>query len=166
MYHSICALRESSKVESKRVAKTKPEVVLSVTGASGAGMLSRFIVPTGAGLIAKVFLCCSPVKVVGLPAFLSLLRGDERGDRGLLTGTSGLSLGATLTSSVESYFCVSPVRCGRFGTDESSVDEPFMWGKLPLSTFYSPRTVRWTLGASDIMFTTPFVPPLLSRQRG
>lgn len=31
-----------------------------------------------------------------------------------------------------------------------------MWGKLPISTFWQPRNVRWTLGASDIMFTTPF----------
>lgn len=35
----------------------------------------------------------------------------------------------------------------------SVVDEPFMWGVLPLSTFRDPKTVRWTLGASDMMFT-------------
>lgn len=27
-----------------------------------------------------------------------------------------------------------------------------MWGVLPLSTFADSRTVRWTLGASDMMF--------------
>lgn len=34
----------------------------------------------------------------------------------------------------------------------SVCDEPFMWGVLPLSTFADSRTVRWTLGASDMMF--------------
>ncbi|BGP36514.1 Lyso-phosphatidylcholine acyltransferase [Rhodotorula kratochvilovae] len=34
----------------------------------------------------------------------------------------------------------------------SVVDEPFMWGSLPLRTFLDPRRVRWTLGASDVMF--------------
>lgn len=32
------------------------------------------------------------------------------------------------------------------------VDEPFMWGVLPLTTFMDTRTTRWTLGASDMMF--------------
>ncbi|KAM0793289.1 hypothetical protein ACM66B_000749 [Microbotryomycetes sp. NB124-2] len=35
----------------------------------------------------------------------------------------------------------------------SVMDEPLMWGILPIHTFYDSRTVRWTLGASDIMFT-------------
>uniref|UniRef100_V5ENF5 Tafazzin family protein n=2 Tax=Kalmanozyma brasiliensis (strain GHG001) TaxID=1365824 RepID=V5ENF5_KALBG len=41
----------------------------------------------------------------------------------------------------------------------SVLDEPTIWGALPASTFHNPSTVRWTLGASDIMFTNP----LLSR---
>lgn len=31
-----------------------------------------------------------------------------------------------------------------------------MWGVLPLRTFFDERTVRWTLGASDVMFTGRF----------
>ncbi|BGP12572.1 hypothetical protein JCM10213_004841 [Rhodosporidiobolus nylandii] len=34
----------------------------------------------------------------------------------------------------------------------SVVDEPFTWGVLPLRTFLDSRTLRWTLGASDVMF--------------
>ncbi len=37
------------------------------------------------------------------------------------------------------------------------LDEPLLWGgALPLSTFTRSRTTRWTLGAQDIMFTSPF----------
>lgn len=31
-----------------------------------------------------------------------------------------------------------------------------MWGILPPRTFLDERTTRWTLGASDIMFTNKF----------
>lgn len=34
-----------------------------------------------------------------------------------------------------------------------SLDEPTIWGTLPLWTTSDARTTRWTLGASDIMFT-------------
>ncbi|GAA5834901.1 hypothetical protein JCM11251_002057 [Rhodosporidiobolus azoricus] len=34
----------------------------------------------------------------------------------------------------------------------SVVDEPFMWGTLPIRNFFDSRTLRWTLGASDVMF--------------
>ncbi|BGP04697.1 Lyso-phosphatidylcholine acyltransferase [Rhodotorula toruloides] len=34
----------------------------------------------------------------------------------------------------------------------SVVDEPFIWGCLPLRTFLDSQTLRWTLGASDVMF--------------
>ncbi|GAA5903269.1 hypothetical protein JCM8208_002260 [Rhodotorula glutinis] len=34
----------------------------------------------------------------------------------------------------------------------SVVDEPFMWGTLPLRSFLDSRKTRWTLGASDVMF--------------
>ncbi|KAF8321245.1 hypothetical protein DL93DRAFT_2073044 [Clavulina sp. PMI_390] len=37
----------------------------------------------------------------------------------------------------------------------SVVDEPFMWGSLPISQYFRSRKMRWTLGASDIMFTNP-----------
>ncbi|GAA6006551.1 hypothetical protein JCM10207_004969 [Rhodosporidiobolus poonsookiae] len=34
----------------------------------------------------------------------------------------------------------------------SVVDEPFAWGVLPLRNFLDSRKLRWTLGASDVMF--------------
>ena len=49
------------------------------------------------------------------------------------------------------------------GVRGDRIDEPMVWGKLPISTFWQPRNVRWTLGASDIMFTTPSV--LITRIR-
>lgn len=39
----------------------------------------------------------------------------------------------------------------------SVLDEPLMWGTLPWWTFQSPRTTRWTLGASDIIFKNEYV---------
>ncbi|GAA5821050.1 hypothetical protein JCM10212_006523 [Sporobolomyces blumeae] len=34
----------------------------------------------------------------------------------------------------------------------SVVDEPFMWGSIPLRNFLDSKKLRWTLGASDMMF--------------
>lgn len=76
---------------------------------------------------------CRNVTVRGLDRFLTHLHSSERqaSNRGLLTYCNHISV----------------------------LDEPTIWGTLPPSTFRNPRTVRWTLGASDIMFTNP----LLSR---
>ncbi|KAJ7122763.1 acyltransferase-domain-containing protein [Mycena epipterygia] len=37
----------------------------------------------------------------------------------------------------------------------STLDDPLAWGVLPTRYFFQSRTIRWTLGASDIMFTNP-----------
>ncbi|CAG8579508.1 4007_t:CDS:2 [Paraglomus brasilianum] len=37
----------------------------------------------------------------------------------------------------------------------STVDDPLLWGSLPLSVYKSLRTIRWTLGAQEICFTNP-----------
>jgi monolysocardiolipin acyltransferase len=37
------------------------------------------------------------------------------------------------------------------------LDDPITWGVLPARLHWSSRTTRWTLGASDIMFTNPYV---------
>ncbi|KAJ7591405.1 acyltransferase-domain-containing protein [Mycena floridula] len=37
----------------------------------------------------------------------------------------------------------------------STLDDPLTWGILPASSFFTSRTTRWTLGASDVMFTNP-----------
>ncbi|KAJ7688414.1 acyltransferase-domain-containing protein [Mycena rosella] len=38
----------------------------------------------------------------------------------------------------------------------STLDDPLAWGVLPTRLFFDSRTIRWTLGASEIMFTNPF----------
>ncbi|KAF4602382.1 hypothetical protein EYR40_005587 [Pleurotus pulmonarius] len=37
----------------------------------------------------------------------------------------------------------------------STVDDPIAWGILPARYYLRSRTMRWALGASDIMFTNP-----------
>lgn len=41
------------------------------------------------------------------------------------------------------------------------MDEPLMWGILPAAHFLRARPMRWSLGASDICFTNPYVRHLL-----
>lgn len=74
---------------------------------------------------------CRNVTVRGLDRFLTHLHSSERlsSNRGLLTYCNHISV----------------------------LDEPTIWGTLPASTFRNPDTVRWTLGASDIMFTKPLL---------
>src|ERR1700683_1716391 len=37
------------------------------------------------------------------------------------------------------------------------LDDPIVWGALPTRLHLNSRTTRWALGASDIMFTNPYV---------
>ncbi|KAI6122782.1 acyltransferase-domain-containing protein [Pisolithus croceorrhizus] len=37
----------------------------------------------------------------------------------------------------------------------STLDDPITWGILPSRCYTKSRTIRWVLGASDIMFTNP-----------
>ncbi|KAJ6627509.1 acyltransferase-domain-containing protein [Mycena sp. CBHHK59/15] len=37
----------------------------------------------------------------------------------------------------------------------STLDDPLVWGVLPTKYFFNSRTIRYTLGASDVMFTNP-----------
>ncbi|KAI8451658.1 hypothetical protein BY996DRAFT_4585600 [Phakopsora pachyrhizi] len=37
------------------------------------------------------------------------------------------------------------------------LDDPIIWGIMPFSTFFNTEKVRWTLGASDILFTNQFL---------
>ncbi|KAF9482019.1 hypothetical protein BDN70DRAFT_854183 [Pholiota conissans] len=37
----------------------------------------------------------------------------------------------------------------------STLDDPVVWGVLPVHYYLRSRTTRWALGASDIMFTNP-----------
>ncbi|KAJ7179438.1 hypothetical protein C8R46DRAFT_1073773 [Mycena filopes] len=38
------------------------------------------------------------------------------------------------------------------GLRPNSLDDPLTWGVLPTKYFLNPRTIRWTLGASDCIF--------------
>ncbi|KAJ7087169.1 acyltransferase-domain-containing protein [Mycena belliarum] len=40
-----------------------------------------------------------------------------------------------------------------FANHISTLDDPLTWGVLPTRLFLDSRTTRWTLGASDVMFT-------------
>ncbi|KAL8283585.1 hypothetical protein RQP46_005380 [Phenoliferia psychrophenolica] len=79
-------------------------------------------IPFAAGAISKAFLRFA-CSEVRVEGLPAFLE-HLRGERGLLTIANHVSV----------------------------CDEPFMWGVLPLSTFADTRTVRWTLGASDMMF--------------
>ncbi|KAG8990034.1 hypothetical protein FRB90_001962 [Tulasnella sp. 427] len=81
------------------------------------------------GLASKLFLRlgCSEVHVNGLPILLDALREENRKGQGIITVTNHISV----------------------------CDDPAVWGVLPWRSYFSSRTTRWTLGASDIMFTNP-----------
>lgn len=82
------------------------------------------VVPAVAGL-ARRFLAhgCRRVRVLGLDRFLHLLEDPAR-RAGIVS----------------------------FANHISVLDEPLMWGVMPRHLFRSARTVRWSLGASDIIF--------------
>ncbi|KAI9574989.1 acyltransferase-domain-containing protein [Boletus coccyginus] len=92
-------------------------------------LLSSAVI-SAVGLTCKAFLnsgLCS-ITVSNLPILLDALRSDRRhGGQGLVTGV-----------------CHSVV-----------LDDPLTWGILPFRNFTNSNTIRWVLGASDIMFTNP-----------
>ncbi|KAH8981220.1 acyltransferase-domain-containing protein [Lactarius hatsudake] len=82
------------------------------------------------GLSCKTYLhsgLCS-ISVRGLPHLLEALNSPERQNgQGLVTVSNHLS----------------------------TLDDPLTWGILPARMYLQSRMTRWTLGASDIMFTNP-----------
>ncbi|KAK4156747.1 hypothetical protein C8A00DRAFT_40869 [Chaetomidium leptoderma] len=85
------------------------------------------------GVVSKCFLYgLNRVEVTGLSRFLDIL--DSRKDpaarqRGLLTVSNHVSV----------------------------LDDPVVWGILPLRYTFDPSNLRWTLGAADICFANKFV---------
>lgn len=75
---------------------------------------------------------CASVQVRGLDSFLQLLEEDARvcskRRRGIVTYANHISV----------------------------MDDPTLFGALPPRTWKNQHTTRWTLGASDIMFTNSF----------
>ncbi|KAL2164217.1 hypothetical protein VTH06DRAFT_3433 [Thermothelomyces fergusii] len=84
------------------------------------------------GVLSKCFLYgFNRVEVTGLSRFLDIL--DSRRDpanrrRGLLTVSNHISV----------------------------LDDPVVWGVLPLGYIFDPTNLRWTLGAADICFSNKF----------
>ncbi|OCH85080.1 acyltransferase-domain-containing protein [Obba rivulosa] len=83
------------------------------------------------GLVCKAFLnsgYCSSVTVNGLDNLINALHSSERSNgRGVITMANHIS----------------------------TLDEPVVWGILPWKYYFNTHLTRWTLGASDIMFTNP-----------
>ncbi|PVF99395.1 hypothetical protein CPB86DRAFT_783761 [Serendipita vermifera] len=80
------------------------------------------------GLFSKAFLAlCCRTRVTGLEHLYNAWNEEHRKDRGILTVCNHISV----------------------------LDDPLMWGILPLRSYFFDRTSRWTLGARDIMFTNP-----------
>ena len=78
--------------------------------------------------LSRQFLAlgCRRMRVLGSDAFVRLLTDPQRAaeGRGIVSLANHISV----------------------------LDEPLMWGTLPRSLFEQERTVRWSLGASDIIF--------------
>ncbi|KAI7906096.1 acyltransferase-domain-containing protein, partial [Cokeromyces recurvatus] len=79
------------------------------------------------GLLAKGFLHLSHYKVYNLDRFLNILYDPNR-KKGIVTVSN----------------------------HESVLDDPLLWGVLPIKTLFSIQNMRWTLGAADICFTSIF----------
>ncbi|KAL2181393.1 uncharacterized protein P884DRAFT_288620 [Thermothelomyces heterothallicus CBS 202.75] len=81
------------------------------------------------GVLSKCFLYgFNRVEVTGLSRFLDILdsrRDPAKRQRGLLTVSNHISV----------------------------LDDPVVWGILPLSYAFDPTNLRWTLGAADICFS-------------
>ncbi|KAI0357101.1 acyltransferase-domain-containing protein [Trametes cingulata] len=94
------------------------------------GLLSKITVSI-VGLGSKALMnigFCSSVTVHGLENLLNALKSDERNrGRGIITMSNHIS----------------------------TLDDPVAWGVLPARFYRDSRMTRWTLGASDIMFTNP-----------
>ncbi|KAG1753707.1 acyltransferase-domain-containing protein [Suillus paluster] len=86
---------------------------------------------TATGLLCKAFLnsgLCS-ITVSNLHILLDAIRNDDRRRHG-----QGL---VTVANHI------------------STLDDPLTWGTLPTELYLNSNTIRWSLGASDIMFTNP-----------
>ncbi|KAI9357864.1 acyltransferase-domain-containing protein [Pilaira anomala] len=78
-----------------------------------------------AGLLAKGFINASDTHVIGLDKFLNIINDPTR-TRGVITVSN----------------------------HKSVLDDPFLWGVLPLKNFWDVDRMRWVMGAADICYTT------------
>ncbi|UZJ54190.1 hypothetical protein CBS101457_003510 [Exobasidium rhododendri] len=80
---------------------------------------------------------CASIQVKGLDKFVHIIRDEERkkSGRGVLTYANHISV----------------------------ADEPIVFGSLPKDLFRQTSTTRWTLGATDILFTNSLFSYLFSK---
>ncbi|ORY23069.1 acyltransferase-domain-containing protein [Naematelia encephala] len=109
-------------------------------------------------------LLCRSIKVEGLPILLDALRERPLSSISSLKGKEKeISLGVEGGASVEESGGLGRRGIVTVCNHNSVIDDPTMWSMLPVSNYFpfaSPshtsRNTRWTLGASDIMFTKPW----------
>lgn len=153
-FQGFCRATNAILIDERRDSHGQHTTIKTIAGDSAKASCMPFI-PLVAGALGKTFLnvACKDVRVDGLAAFLQHLNGD----RGILTGEQ--CSWPRLTASFQStkQILTPGTEIGEIVSNHLSVvDEPFMWGILPLSTFLDERTVRYTLGASDVMFNSSF----------
>jgi monolysocardiolipin acyltransferase len=128
------------------------------------GLLSTPTV-VAVSLICKAILnspFCS-MTVNGLPTLMEALHSEQRQrGRGIVTGATTRSYSycsRLISGSFKSYICVGLDLIGQVVilNRPFRLDDPLTWGVLPTRLHWSSRTTRWALGASDIMFTNPYV---------
>ncbi|KAK7203082.1 hypothetical protein BZA70DRAFT_283838 [Myxozyma melibiosi] len=79
------------------------------------------------GILSRFFLYgFHKVETSGLKEFENMLDEARRRNRGVLTVSNHVSV----------------------------VDDPVLWGLLPIRKMFNPRNLRWSLGAANICFTT------------
>jgi len=134
------------------------------------------------GLLCKGFLNgLSKVETHGMEGFLKLL--DEREDpasrqRGLITGKwldcqgpracSILTSVQSRTTSPCTYVChnLLTVMDGLRSHNLYRMDDPILWGILPLAYIFTPDNLRWGLGSYDLCFTNKYVTSGMHRKLG
>ncbi len=132
-----------------------------------AGFLSKLTLSI-VGLGSKALLrggFCSSVTVKGMDNLIRALESDERNrGRGIVTSECARVAFDSYASDrvlpvVSNHISTWVLRCASY-TDAFTqpwcrLDDPVAWGVLPTRFYRDSRRIRWTLGASDIMFTNP-----------
>ncbi|KAK9448792.1 uncharacterized protein V1518DRAFT_418233 [Limtongia smithiae] len=89
--------------------------------------LSSRMIMAATGLLSRAFLYgFHNVETSGVKEFVSVLERAKREGRGILTIANHISV----------------------------IDDPLLWGLLPLRKMLNPADLRWGLGAENICFTT------------
>ena len=99
--------------------------------------------------------------VTGLDYLMDALKEENREGRGVMTGKSTLPPNPRIIDAYQ-YRIISLCELDQpiypqapLKPCKNRVDEPLTWGTMPMSTFFTLRNTRWTLGARDILFTNP-----------